>query len=128
MSHRIDLQSDKRGYGADTLVHNGKAVGKSEKPIYAAARWLLENNAAFAGDTVATYRGNTLSMSGIVGDLAKLTVVEHDDPGRHGRPTLEIVPWSAFPTHAVGAQNATMHEAWQRPKKQAAPTDRRAGR
>jgi hypothetical protein len=40
-------------------------------------------------DTVATHRGETLSMRGIVGDLAKWAVREN----KHGNPSLELVPW-----------------------------------
>jgi hypothetical protein len=43
---RIDLRPDDRGFGGDEMLFNGKVIGKSEQPIYAAARWLLANNAA----------------------------------------------------------------------------------
>jgi hypothetical protein len=45
-------------------------------------------NAASESDTIATYRGETLCMHGIVGDLAKWTVVET----KHGNPSLYLRP------------------------------------
>jgi hypothetical protein len=35
-----DLQPDKRKFGSDTMLFHGKVIGKSERPIYDAARWL----------------------------------------------------------------------------------------
>jgi hypothetical protein len=101
--HRIDLRENPRRYGPTSMFYNGKGVGSSKTPIFAAARWLLDNNAAFPTDRLETYRGETLCMSGIVGELAKWTVTEHDDPGY--RPTLELTRWRPFPMHAVRPKN-----------------------
>jgi hypothetical protein len=101
---RVDLQPrvpNERSFGGETMLFNGKAIGKSEQPLYDAARWLLANNAAAEGDaaegdTIAIYRGETLSMHGIVGDLAKWTVVE----SKQGDPSLRLrryVPFSGCP-------------------------------
>jgi hypothetical protein len=73
------------------MRYNGKDIGASNSPIFAAARRLLANNAAWPDDTVATYRGEALCMSGKAGELAKWTVKERDK----GRLSLE--PWCAFP-------------------------------
>jgi hypothetical protein len=101
--HRIDLQPRKPNephFGGETMLFNGKAIGKSEKPLYDAARWLLANNAAAESDTVATYRGETQCMGGLVGVLAKWTVEER----KNGRPSLRLVPYKAFSSGAVGSR------------------------
>ena len=59
----VDLVPNKRGFGGDEMFFNGKSIGESEKPLYDAARWLLSNNAASESDTLATFRGGTLSKS-----------------------------------------------------------------
>jgi hypothetical protein len=69
-SHRIDLQLLPHGHGKTPMAHNGKIIGSSGSPIYAAARWLLDNGVAWPDDTVATYRGETLCLSGKAGELA----------------------------------------------------------
>jgi hypothetical protein len=35
---RVDLQPAKKGFGGDTMLFNGKVIGKSEQPLYDAAR------------------------------------------------------------------------------------------
>jgi hypothetical protein len=92
--HRIDiLPRPNRRHGPEPIAYHGKAIGKSKEPILTAARWLLENNAAFPEDTIETYRPNgVLSMSGIVGQLAKLTVEERDG----GNPSLRLRRWRPF--------------------------------
>jgi hypothetical protein len=89
---RVDLQPAEKHFGGDTMLFNGKVIGKSEQPLYAGARWLLANNAAAEGDTIATFRGETLSMHGIVGDLAKWTVVET----KHANPSLCLRHYEPF--------------------------------
>jgi hypothetical protein len=102
--HRIDLQPDLRPHqhGPTPMLYCGKAIGSSNSPIFAAARWLLDNGAAWPDDTVVTYRrsghGETLCMAGKAGELAKWTVSESD----HGSPSLQLVRWRPFPT-AAGA-------------------------
>jgi hypothetical protein len=100
---RVDLQPPKKRFGGDTMLFNGKVIGKSERPLYDAARWLSANNAAAEGDTIATYRGGTLSMHGIVGDLAKWTVVET----KHGNPSLYLRRYEPFPGSRAGSQAAS---------------------
>jgi hypothetical protein len=118
--HRIDLRPElrpqtgydrndrrmPRGYGATPMSYRGEVFGQSNQPLYAAARWLLDQGIASPSDEVATYRGETMSMHGVVGDLAKLTVIEHDDPGKHRRPTLELRPWKPWNANAVGRRTA----------------------
>ena len=79
-------------HGSEPMLYNGKVIGKSDAPLYDAARWLLSNNAASEIDTVAIYRGGTLSMHGIVGELSKWTVRED----KRGDPSLKLVRWSPF--------------------------------
>jgi hypothetical protein len=64
-----------RRHGPKTMLYQGKNIGHSDEPILAAARWLLDNRAAWLDETVVTYRGETLCMSGKVGEMAKLPVV-----------------------------------------------------
>jgi hypothetical protein len=96
--HRIDLRPDLRPNGRRCgpmpMFYQGKDIGSSNTPIFAAARWLLENNAAFPDDTIATYRGgNRPCLSGKVGEMAKWTVEENDS----GNPSLRLRHWKAFP-------------------------------
>jgi hypothetical protein len=92
-THRIDLLPLPRRQGRTPMRYNGKDIGKSDAPIFAAARWLLANNAAWPEDTVATYRGETLCISGKAGELAKWTVCERDN----GKPSLELARYRPFP-------------------------------
>jgi len=93
-TRRIDLLPLPNCHGKTPMVYNGKAIGTSNLPIYAAARWLLDNGAAFPDDIVETYRGETLCMSGNAGELAKWTVEETT----HGNPSLVLRHWKAFET------------------------------
>lgn len=102
--HRVDLRPDKRGFGKTMMLFNGKAIGVSNSPIYAAARWLLANNASAEDDT--TYRGETLSMHGKVGDLAKLTAEEN----KHGNPSLRLARWKAFSSEDVAPRTGETAE------------------
>ena len=57
-------------------------------------------------DTIATYRSGALSMHGIIGDLAKWTVVEAKD----GKPSLSLrryVPFSSYPVAARTGEMAS---------------------
>jgi hypothetical protein len=76
-THRIDLRAPERGHGKTSMSYLGEPIGASDSPIYSAARWLLANGHASPDDTVATYRGKTLCMSGKAGELAKWTVEEN---------------------------------------------------
>ena len=99
------------------MVYNGKAIGASNSPIYAAARWLLDNGAAFPDDTVSTYRGETLCMSGKAGELAKRTVEENN----HGNPSLTLRRWRAFQTLGEGSPAAEPALDGQTPEANAGP-------
>jgi hypothetical protein len=101
--HRIDILPDKRGYGRPAMIYNGKPVGKSNSPIYAAARWLLDHGAALPADMIETWGSDgILSMYGIAGELSKWTVVENDD----GDPTFELRRYKPFPSSTVGPRAA----------------------
>jgi hypothetical protein len=103
-THRIDLRPDLRPrgcrHGKTPMLYQGKSIGSSNSPVYAAVRWLLDNNAAAPDDTVESYRGEMLCMSGRAGELAKWTVREND----HGNPSLQLVPYKAFSSDFVGSR------------------------
>lgn len=92
--HRIDLRPDlrKEGHGKTPMLYNGKVIGSSDQPEYAAARWLLDNNAAMPEDKLETYRGEVPCMSGAIGQLAKWTIEET----KHGNPTFKLRRWKAL--------------------------------
>ena len=104
--HRIDLRPElrpqtgtdrdgrrmPRGYGATPMSYRGEVIGSSDQVIYAAARWLLNHGIAAPEDDIATYCGETLPMSGNIGDLAKWTVEER----KRGTPTFRLIPWKPF--------------------------------
>jgi hypothetical protein len=94
MMHRIDLRAPEKGYGKTIMSHLGDPIGTSDSPIYSAARWLIGNGHASPDDTVATYRGETLCMSGKAGELAKWTVQEGD---RRGLRMVRYVPFACAP-------------------------------
>jgi hypothetical protein len=73
-THRIDLTPPPRGHGKTLMAYNGKLIGSSNSPLFAAARWLLDNGAAWPDDRVETYRGDMLCTFGRAGELAKWTV------------------------------------------------------
>jgi hypothetical protein len=68
-THRIDLQAPEKGYGKTLMSYLGEPIEASDSPIYSAARWLFTNGHASPDDTVATYRGETLCMSGKAGKV-----------------------------------------------------------
>jgi hypothetical protein len=93
--HRIDLQPDPRRHGPPAMSYKGKPIGRSNAPIYTAARWLLDNGIAQPDDTVETWGADgMLSQYGIAAELAKWTVAE-DDRG------LYLRRWKPFPTVRV---------------------------
>jgi hypothetical protein len=99
---RPDIRPDGRSWGRTPVLYNDKVIGSSDQPEYDAARWLLANNAAHPDDRLETYRGSLLCMSGVVGELAKWTVVESE----HGHPTFSLRRWRPFPTGTVGPRTA----------------------
>jgi hypothetical protein len=102
---RIELRAVSLGHGKTPMFYQGKVIGSSHSPIYAAARWLLENGLANSDDEVATYRGSTPCQSGKVGELAKRTVEE----AKHGNPSLIFRRWKAFRHGAVEPPAARTH-------------------
>jgi hypothetical protein len=78
-------------------VHRIDLTGDYKTNIYTAARRLLEAG-AHPGDTIQTYRDGQLSMSGVIGDCARLRVRESD----HGNPSLRQDAISSCP---VGPQD-----------------------
>jgi hypothetical protein len=106
---RPDLRPGGKTWGKTPMVYQGEVIGSAHDPEYAAARWLLDNDKALPTDKLETYRGETLCMSGTIGKLAKWTVTEHEDPGKHHRPTLELVRWR--PSHTYDARSPAAEEA-----------------
>src|SRR5262249_51364521 len=101
VDHRIDLLPHEKGYDGAQMFYHGKKIGfASSGAIYAAARWLLDNGAAWPDDIVATYRGETQCMSGKAGELAKWRVTQND----HGNPSLQLVRWKPFPAPTSGSK------------------------
>jgi hypothetical protein len=84
------------------MVYRGEAIGSARAPIHTAARYLLDNGLAAPDDIVATYRGGILCTSGLAGELAKLTVAEHD----HCNPTFKLRPYKPFPSKPVRPEMA----------------------
>jgi hypothetical protein len=68
------------GPGAEekwVAVLEGTELTRDKTPIYAAARTLLERGAPPTATLRMRHRGSTtISMTGVIGDLAKLTIVE----------------------------------------------------
>jgi hypothetical protein len=94
MDYRIDLLPLPNGHGKTPMLFKGRFIGVSNSPIDAAARWLLDNGLACPDDVVSTYRGETLCMTGKVGELAKWMVVENNQ----GNPSIILQRWKAFGT------------------------------
>jgi hypothetical protein len=65
--------------------------------IYDVARRLLEEGAD-SHDTVETRRGSILSMSGVIGELAKWTIEERRKGG------LRLAPWKPFPRSTIASR------------------------
>jgi hypothetical protein len=75
-------------------VHRADLAGDYGATIYDVARQLLADGAD-PDDMVATWRGGVLSMSGIIGELAKWTV--RDSPGG----TFRLVRYEPFSMRRV---------------------------
>ncbi len=88
--HVITLTPAPRGRAEMTL--DGKNIGVSAQPIYAAARWLLAQGLAHPDDEIGTVRDGTPGLVGNVGTLAKLAATERDKRG------LQVVPFKASPS------------------------------
>ena len=86
-----------------STVHRLDVTGEDTN-IYRLARELLASGAD-PGDRIETYRGATPCLSGVVGRLAKWTLMEN----KRGNPTFAFVryqpfvPWQAAKSHNVGS-------------------------
>jgi hypothetical protein len=79
-------------------VLEGKELTRDKAPIYAAARALLECGAAPTATLRMRHQGSpTISMTGVIGDLAKLTIVE----GNNGPKVALWKPWLPRPLLAA---------------------------
>jgi hypothetical protein len=73
------------------VFHAGHELGVWKQPETAAARALLEAGHAQRSDTLRTYRGEMLCLTGNVGWLADRTISERDDGRNDGTP--RFVRW-----------------------------------
>ena len=76
------------------VTHEGRELGVWRDPEHSAARFLLDNGLAERGDTIRTFRGQALCMTGSVGRLA----------GRRSEETdkyFRTVKWTPFPERAL---------------------------
>ena len=79
--HRVDLKPAARRPGMDEWSYLGVVRGVSREPLFAAARWLLEQGLASPGDRIVDYRGGLGCLSAKVGVAAGLTVAEPSKGG-----------------------------------------------
>lgn len=68
-------------------------LGLNRQPIYDGARALLARELAHPEDIIETRHNGRLCMYGVVGEIAKWTVVEN----KHGNPTFQLRLWRPFP-------------------------------
>jgi hypothetical protein len=68
------------------VTYAGRELGVWKSPETSAARALLEAGHAQRSDTLRTYRGEMLCLTGNVGWLADRTVSERDDGRNDGTP------------------------------------------
>src|SRR5215471_5870232 len=79
-------------------VFDGEELTRHRAPLYAAARALLDRGASPMATLRMRHRGSaTISMEGVIGALAKLTVVE-DDNG------LRVVRWQPRDRPPIAAE------------------------
>jgi hypothetical protein len=83
------------------MIHIVDLTNNYETTIYAEARKLLAAGADSA-DLIETWRNAKLSMSGIVGQCAKLTVSED----KHGKRAMRLVRWMPFPADRYRPETA----------------------
>jgi len=119
MEHRIDIVHAKRlrsdlgprpsnvsdwiGIDSYFVGFNGQRIGEFRSPENAAARWLLANGHATAGDTLVTYRGHTPSLRGNVGSLAERGACEDLTPSP---PTPAQIAFRAAGAERLRKMNA----------------------
>jgi hypothetical protein len=79
-------------------VLDGEELTRHRAPLYASARALLNRGASPTATLRMRHRGSaTNSMTGVIGALAKLTVVEDDDGPR-------VVRWQPFDRQLIAAE------------------------
>jgi hypothetical protein len=92
MEHRIDLTPARRldsrslepgserniwiGHNRYFVEYRGERIGEFRTPLCEASRHLLANGLAVESDTILSFRDGVHSMTGNVGSLAKLTIIE----------------------------------------------------
>jgi hypothetical protein len=88
MEYRIELTSALRQSAGRMVGQNrafasylGEHIGEYRVPICEAARHLLAKGLAAESDTITTFRDGVPCMTGNVGALAKLTVIENEKVG-----------------------------------------------
>jgi hypothetical protein len=110
VEHRIDLRDARRrvgpsvvGHGKVFVSYRGEVIGEFRCPLCQASRWLLDFGASH-DDTITAYRDGVACMTGNVGKLAGLTVIENEKIG----PVW--ARWQPFPD-AISRTSASMHTA-----------------
>jgi hypothetical protein len=79
-------------------LFNGEELIRHKAPIYAAARALLDRGASRTATLRMRHRGSaTVSMTGVIGALAKLTIVEGDGG-------LRVVRWQPRDRQLIAAE------------------------
>ena len=76
------------------VTYEGREIGVWRDPEHSAARFLLDNGLAERGDTIRTFRGEALCMTGSVGWFADRRTEETDKYFRAGK-------WTPFPVRAL---------------------------
>ncbi len=72
------------------VIFEDEEIGVFRDPECSAARWLVDNGRASCEDTLRTFRGDTLCLSGAVGWFADRRVDESAGTPRFGK-------WKPFP-------------------------------
>jgi hypothetical protein len=77
---------------------DGEELTRHRVPLYAVARALQDRGASPMATLRMRHRGSaTMGMTGVIGTLAKLTVVEDDDGPR-------VVRWQPFDRQLIAAE------------------------
>ena len=85
MIHNIEIRHARRqtggnwvGHGSYFVSYLGEPMGEMRIPTCEGARWLLANGHATEGDTIVMCREGRPALSGNIGVLSKLTVIENE--------------------------------------------------
>jgi hypothetical protein len=104
VEHRIEIKPARRqlngrwiGEGRYYVNYAGERVGVFLSPACEAARWLLDAGLASEADTLTIYRNSRPSLTGSIGRLARLRVIENEPGWSRWRPLLEgaLPPYGA---------------------------------